>query len=311
MEEKSGREDNMQDMEQRCGFDWGNPDYVTYLDISRRQIERHYQEFIPLFLDFIGMQRKSKILDAGCGLGFIGRLLERYFPDGTIYGVDIEKELIVRARKLNKELGSRVKLEVQDVNHLRFPKNSFDLVICQSLLINLPNPKDALKQMIQVTRPGGRVVVVEPFDEQIHYYPQFSKEINNLLLKHHKAVEKAIRKNSAASMSVTRELPQMFLDLGLTNVKALGTMSTDLTCDEDDPDALRKAQLYHDRSTSMNKDFEQLALQGGLKPHHLEKIKDAEKRWLKRITAHPEILKTSAEIHCAMILVLRGEKPKE
>lgn len=49
-----------------------------------------------------------------------------------------------------------------DVYSLPFPDNFFDLVTCQTLLIHLPDPKKALKEMLRVTKTKGTVLLAEP-----------------------------------------------------------------------------------------------------------------------------------------------------
>jgi hypothetical protein len=45
---------------------------------------------------------------------------------------------------------------------LPFEDNSFDMVTCQTVLIHVQNPVEALREMLRVTKPGGIVVAAEP-----------------------------------------------------------------------------------------------------------------------------------------------------
>ena len=92
------------------------------------------------------------VLDVGCGSGEFTSVLAEESP-GRVVGADRDPDLLAAA---DCE-GVRA-----DAHTLPFPDDTFDVVACQALLVNLPDPARALRELVRVTRSGGRVAAVEP-----------------------------------------------------------------------------------------------------------------------------------------------------
>lgn len=58
-----------------------------------------------------------------------------------------------------------------DVQDLGFPDNSFDAVVCWSVLEHVPNPNKAIDEMFRVLKPGGYIWVQLPFLFPYHGAP--------------------------------------------------------------------------------------------------------------------------------------------
>ena len=91
----------------------------------------------------------DKVLDVGCGIGFVSQL----YPNFDITGIDISQEMLDR----NPHLWLKAAAEA-----IPFPDNSFDFVICRSLLHHLEVPAKGLAEMYRVLKPGGKWVCWEP-----------------------------------------------------------------------------------------------------------------------------------------------------
>jgi SAM-dependent methyltransferase len=107
-------------------------------DDSRKALE-------PLDLD-----TRKRVLDVGCGEGALTRVL-REESDAEVVGCDRDPDLLA---ELN---GPAVR---GDAYCLPFPDDAFDLVVCQALLINLPDPERALREFMRVS--SGGVAAIEP-----------------------------------------------------------------------------------------------------------------------------------------------------
>jgi len=92
----------------------------------------------------------DRILDVGCGTGELTRVL-REESGGTVVGLDADADL------LEAVPGPTVR---GDATRLPFCEDSFDLVVCQALLINLPEPARAVREFARVA--SERVAAVEP-----------------------------------------------------------------------------------------------------------------------------------------------------
>jgi SAM-dependent methyltransferase len=94
----------------------------------------------------------SRVLDVGCGTGEFTAVLREETPEGAlVVGADRDPDLLRHAD------GPTVRA---DALSLPFPDGAFDVVACQALLVNLPDPVAALREFARVSR--GRVATVEP-----------------------------------------------------------------------------------------------------------------------------------------------------
>ncbi|MDS0260622.1 class I SAM-dependent methyltransferase [Haloarcula sp. S1CR25-12] len=92
----------------------------------------------------------ERVLDVGCGTGELTRVL-REESDAEVVALDADAGL------LDSVPGPTVR---GDATRLPFADDSFDLVVCQALLINLPDPELAVREFARVA--GERVAAVEP-----------------------------------------------------------------------------------------------------------------------------------------------------
>src|SRR5882672_2799470 len=105
----------------------------------------------------------AKVLDLATGTGDLAIMVSRMHPQVTIVGVDpSEKMLEVGRKKLTEAaLNERIALEVGDAQALKFPDNSFDGLCIAFGIRNVPDRLQGLREMARVTKPGGRVAILE------------------------------------------------------------------------------------------------------------------------------------------------------
>lgn len=114
------------------------------------------------------LNEATSLADIGCGLAHWARLLFPYLaPDAYLVGIDNEPIWIEGATaKFREEYPDashdRSFFKQGNAYHLPLHDDTFDAVTCQTLLMHLQRPSDALTEMIRVTKPGGIVICVEP-----------------------------------------------------------------------------------------------------------------------------------------------------
>lgn len=93
-------------------------------------------EYIPLLLNYLGIQPGMRILDVGCGTGFLSRLLARNLDDLAIVGVDADEKLLDLGRQMlaHENLTEHVELQPGNAYQLPFPDATFDLATSHTLL---------------------------------------------------------------------------------------------------------------------------------------------------------------------------------
>jgi SAM-dependent methyltransferase len=97
------------------------------------------------------------VLDVGCGTGALTRVLAEE-TTGRVVGLDADRTLLGTA-------DCAVPAVAGDARSLPFADDSFDLVICQALLINLPDPAAVVREFARVA--GDRIAAIEPDNERV------------------------------------------------------------------------------------------------------------------------------------------------
>ncbi len=107
----------------------------------------------------LGITKGLKVLDLGCGDGTTA--LPAAMLAGEVLGVDIANNLVAAGNKRVADAGlTNIKFQQGDASNLNEIKDdSFDLVVSIFGAMFAPKPFDVAKEMVRVTRPGGRVVM--------------------------------------------------------------------------------------------------------------------------------------------------------
>src|SRR5262252_7449562 len=139
----------------------GQPGYV--LGASTPERERLVKQ-CELFkaeaqwmLDQIGIRPGSWTIDIGCGpLGITDLLAERTGPAGEVIGLERDPEMLELGHELMAERGlDTVRLMQGDARDTGMPAESFDFAHARLVLVNVPQPEEVVKEMVNITRTGG------------------------------------------------------------------------------------------------------------------------------------------------------------
>jgi len=101
---------------------------------------------------------RGDVLDVGCGTGENFEYLDK---TASVTALDLSSEMIEEARRRRRQLGADIRLVVGDAEELPFPAGGFDTVISAFSSCTFPDYAAAFRQMVRVTKPGGRVLLVE------------------------------------------------------------------------------------------------------------------------------------------------------
>src|SRR5260370_5498604 len=107
----------------------------------------------------LGITKGLKVLDLGCGDGTTALPAAKAGAD--VLGVDIARNLVEAGNRRAAEQGlTNLKFQEGDASNLeQMPDKSFDLVVSIFGAMFAPKPFDVAKEMVRVTRPGGRLVM--------------------------------------------------------------------------------------------------------------------------------------------------------
>ena len=128
--------------------------WIDVLDKLRR--EPFYRAYKARVAKLLEPRAGGRYLEIGTGTGDDARALAERFGVAAA-GVDASETMVAEARRRGLE-----EALVADAAALPFEDASFDGCWADRVFQHLADPERALAEMVRVTRPGGRVVVVDP-----------------------------------------------------------------------------------------------------------------------------------------------------
>ena len=104
----------------------------------------------------------TRVLDIGCGIGGPARYLAHTYGC-LVGGIDLTPELIETGEVLTRRTGleGKVTLGIGDALALEFPDQSFDVVWCQNVTMNIADKAGFLAEAYRVLKPGGTFTSTE------------------------------------------------------------------------------------------------------------------------------------------------------
>jgi len=115
-----------------------------------------FQEWAPRLADAARVRSGQRVLDVACGTGVLARALaERVGHGGAVVGLDINEGMLAVARRK----GPRVEWREGAAEALPFAEAAFDAVVSQFGLMFFHDRAAAIREMLRVLRPGGRLAV--------------------------------------------------------------------------------------------------------------------------------------------------------
>ena len=144
--------------------------YDLMNDLMSAGVHRIWKRFT---IELSGIRKGNAVLDIAGGTGDLAaRFAELVGPEGRVVLADINGAMLEVGRDKLLDNGRLANIEfVQaDAQHLPFPEDSFDCVTIAFGLRNVTDKNMALRSMLRVLKPGGRLLVLE-----------FSKPGNSLL----------------------------------------------------------------------------------------------------------------------------------
>jgi ubiquinone/menaquinone biosynthesis C-methylase UbiE len=136
-----------------------NPNKALWEKGDFTRIAQSMRESGEAFAKSLGITKGLKVLDLGCGDGTTALPEARLGAD--VLGVDIARNLVEAGNKRAKEEGlTNCKFQEGDATDLPDLKDQrFDLVVSIFGAMFAPKPFDVAREMVRVTRPGGRIVM--------------------------------------------------------------------------------------------------------------------------------------------------------
>ena len=159
---------------------WTRPGVLSRIDAALTELGHDPQNLTPDILatvehlhsgglattrdqaERITLTPQSKVLDIGCGTGGPARYLAHTYGC-EVDGVDLTPELIETGKVLTERCGlsDRVRLQLGNALELPYPDQTFDVVWCQNVTMNIADKAGFLVSVHHVLKPGGLFTATE------------------------------------------------------------------------------------------------------------------------------------------------------
>lgn len=109
-----------------------------------------------------GLKASDTVADIGCGTGFFSLPASKIVSPNKVVAADISAEMLnhVNERLIDESI-TNVELVQMEPMVIPLSNESFDFTFCSFVVHEVPDYKKYLDELLRITKPGGRLVVVE------------------------------------------------------------------------------------------------------------------------------------------------------
>lgn len=134
------------------------PDGVAWLDRKDREKEENSN----LAINKMELLPSSTVADIGAGTGYYTFKIAQRVPQGKVYAVEIQDDMIRYLNERKNELGStNVEVIKGDSKSPHLPDNSIDLAIMIDVYHELEYPKEMLQYISKALKNNGKILLLE------------------------------------------------------------------------------------------------------------------------------------------------------
>lgn len=278
------------------------------LEVSRQHIWDSVTK--AMLIDFISAQAGDRVLDVGCGTGFLIREIAAHLRQGHFVGLDLDADLLAAARQLST--GHEIEYVEGSVYSLPFTDGSFDLVTAEFLICNLAQPEAAIAECVRVLSVGGHLVCIDPPTAQRFLYsttiPEWVQQTEHKI-NSHVAADCAAR---GIDKAIGIRLPELYMRAGLDTIQVRGHLNARLECQVGSP-AEAEARARHQLSMlrRQSRRLQSVVCGGSLTQDDADRYMDF---WTERRTQalrNPESVLSDSTCHISTALLVKGRKSCE
>lgn len=168
-----------------------------------------------------------KVLDVATGTGDLAIALQRKRPYATIFGIDMAEKMLTIGKEKIEKRKMEMDLSVGDAQNLDFANRIFDVTTVAFGIRNVKDPAKALSEMLRVTKPLGKALILEFSMPQqtalsslyLWYFRQVLPKIGRLISGD--SIAYSYLKNSVEDFPSGEKFLEKMREVGFENVQAI------------------------------------------------------------------------------------------
>jgi SAM-dependent methyltransferase len=125
------------------------------------------------FIDYLNLPATGLVANLGCGPGTLETEIGTRSSGVRLLGIERSEAYCEIARQRTAHLGN-VEIRQGDALATGLPDNTFDVTFCRYLLEHVASAAEVAREMVRITKPGGRIVAQENDLLYVVYEPEIS-----------------------------------------------------------------------------------------------------------------------------------------
>ncbi|HEU0075596.1 MAG TPA: class I SAM-dependent methyltransferase [Dehalococcoidia bacterium] len=171
-----------------------------------------FRQWAPIVVDAAQIRPGQRVLDVACGTGILAReVTSRTGPTGFVAGLDSSPGMLAVAQRL----APAVEWRQGAAESLPFSDQSFDAVVSQFGLMFFTDYRQALREMLRVLNPGGRLAVA--VWDSLDNIPAYAAEVALLERVAGRRAADALR--APFVLGNRKDLATLFADAGVVSAE--------------------------------------------------------------------------------------------
>lgn len=123
---------------------------------------REREERTDLLIERLPLEEDSVVADIGAGTGYFSFPVARRVPQGKVFAVDIQPEMLDIIRQKQADSGDgNVEPRLGSITDVQLPENSVDLAFIVDAYHEFSHPVEMGQSLVRALKPGARLVLIE------------------------------------------------------------------------------------------------------------------------------------------------------
>lgn len=173
-------------------------DYHMMATFLRSRIRRLFDS-PETVINLLNVHEGMRIADIGCGPGvFSIEIAKKVGDSGLVYAIDSNSYMIAQVESLAKAMKLNniriIKTDAADLSMI--PSETVDASIFIHSLHHISKKIDAIREALRITRPNGKILILDPIWERFFFHGIKNKDVNQIveMLKKYEKVQFVINR---------------------------------------------------------------------------------------------------------------------